>query len=558
MLTRYIFITGGVVSSLGKGITTASIAALLEACNLKVNLMKLDPYINVDPGTISPKQHGEVYITEDGYEADLDFGYYERFSNVKMTSLNNLTTGKIYSEILNNERNGFYLGETVQIVPHITNFIKKYIINIGKGYDVVLVEVGGTVGDIESLPFLESIRQMSLGKFKNYVFYIHLTLVPYLKYVNEYKTKPTQHSVKILLSNGIQPDMLICRSDYKLSYKDCCKISLFCNVSRKAIISLYNVNSIYEIPSLLSSQGLDIYISNYLGFKKLKAKLCKWDKIIYLEKSIKEEVFIGLVGKYINYPDSYKSVLEALKNAGLKNNLSVKVNMISSQKLKNLGDLKILSSLNGILIPGGFGYRGVEGKILVAKYARENNIPYLGICLGMQVAIIEFSRNVLGFTDANSTEFSPNCSYPIIAMINEWGENKRDYDYFFSKKNKMGYMRLGLEKCFLVKNTLAYDIYKSNFILERHRHKYEVNNFLLPELKKSGELNISGFSIRNTYNKLFNFVEIIELINHPWFIACQFHPEFSSTPFLSHPLFDSFIKASYTYKLNNNLTVNKV
>lgn len=541
MKKKYIFVTGGVISSLGKGITSASLAALLESRGLNITLIKLDPYINVDPGTISPIQHGEVFVTEDGAETDLDLGHYERFIKTRMSKSNNLTAGKIYLEVLHKERKGDYLGDTVQVIPHITNAIKNHILNVSINYNLTLVEIGGTVGDIESLPFLESIRQMAVDVGRENVLYIHFTLVPYLNVSNELKTKPTQHSVKQLLSIGIQPDILICRSEYEIPCYDREKIALFCNVSKNAVISIKNVTSIYKIIFMLKSQGLDQYICNKFNFDLPEANLSSWEKVIYEEKNTKKTVTIGLVGKYVKSPDAYKSIIEALKHGGLKNKILVLIKLINAQDLE-YKKINLLNNLDGIIIPGGFGYRGVEGKIIAVQYARERKIPFLGICLGMQVALIEFARNITNIKEANSTEFVPNCKYPIIALINEWKKGKLQKKIY---NHLGGTMRLGIQKCKLIKNSLVYKVYRSKFIFERHRHRYEVNNTLLKIIKKSG-LRITGYCEKN------RLVEIIELPNHPWFIACQFHPEFNSNPRDAHPLFINFVKAAHFYKLSIN------
>lgn len=538
MITKYIFITGGVVSSLGKGITSASLAALMESRGLNITLIKLDPYINVDPGTMSPTQHGEVFVTEDGSETDLDLGHYERFIKNKMSYLNNITAGKIYLEVLHKERRGDYLGETVQVIPHVTNAIKKHILKGSSNYDLALIEIGGTVGDIESLPFLESIRQMAVDIGRENVLYIHFTLIPYMTVSGEVKTKPTQHSVKKLLSIGIQPDILVCRSDYDISCIEKEKIALFCNVLKKAVISIKNVNSIYSIPFLLKSQGLDEYICKRFKLNVPKSDLSEWEKVIYTENNTKKTIKIGLVGKYIELPDAYKSVMEALKHCGLKNSISVNIKLINSQDLEKYG-VKLLKNINAIIVPGGFGYRGIEGKIIATKYARENKIPYLGICLGMQIAFIEFARNVASMYSANSTEFDPNCKYPVISLINECKNNLKKMKY----SNLGGTMRLGSQKCNIIKDSLAYEIYRSNIIIERHRHRYEVNNVFLKKIEKAG-LRVTGYCEKN------KLVKIIEIPNHPWFIACQFHPEFNSSPRKAHPLFISFTQAANIYKNN--------
>ena len=536
MATNYIFVTGGVVSSLGKGIAAASLAAILEARGLNVTIMKLDPYINVDPGTMSPTQHGEVFVTQDGAETDLDLGHYERFIRTKMTKRNNFTTGKIYSEVLRKERRGDYLGATIQVIPHITNEIKARVIDGAAGHDVAIVEVGGTVGDIESLPFLEALRQLAVQVGRERTIFMHLTLVPYIPTAGEVKTKPTQHSVKELLSIGIQPDVLICRSDRMIPPNERAKIALFCNVPERAVISLKDVSSIYQIPALLKSQGLDDFICNRCHLTCPEADLSEWEQVLYQQANPTGEVTIGMVGKYTELPDAYKSVNEALKHAGLKNRLSVNIKYIDSQDVETKG-VDILKGLDGILVPGGFGYRGVEGKILTAQYARENNIPYLGICLGMQVALIEFARHVAGMTQANSSEFDRTCSQPVVGLITEWQDADGNTEVRSDESDLGGTMRLGAQKCHLIEGSLARKLYGAETIEERHRHRYEVNNVLLPQIEKAG-LKVTGLSADK------KLVEIIEVPNHPWFVACQFHPEFTSTPRDGHPLFEGFVKAA--------------
>ena len=538
MATNYIFVTGGVVSSLGKGIAAASLAAILEARGLNVTIMKLDPYINVDPGTMSPTQHGEVFVTQDGAETDLDLGHYERFIRTKMTKRNNFTTGKIYSEVLRKERRGDYLGATIQVIPHITNEIKARVIDGAAGHDVAIVEVGGTVGDIESLPFLEALRQLAVQVGRERTIFMHLTLVPYIPTAGEVKTKPTQHSVKELLSIGIQPDVLICRSDRMIPPNERAKIALFCNVPERAVISLKDVSSIYQIPALLKSQGLDDFICNRFHLTCPEADLSEWEQVLYQQANPTGEVTIGMVGKYTELPDAYKSVNEALKHAGLKNRLSVNIKYIDSQDVETKG-VDILKGLDGILVPGGFGYRGVEGKILTAKYARENNIPYLGICLGMQVALIEFARNVAGMSHANSSEFDRTCEQPVVGLITEWQNAEGNTEVRSDESDLGGTMRLGAQKCHLIEGSLARQLYGAETIEERHRHRYEVNNVLLPQIEKAG-LKVTGLSADK------KLVEIIEVPNHPWFVACQFHPEFTSTPRDGHPLFEGFVKAAKT------------
>ncbi|BGI51104.1 MAG: CTP synthase (glutamine hydrolyzing) [Arsenophonus endosymbiont of Ceratovacuna japonica] len=543
MKTNYIFVTGGVVSSLGKGIAAASLAAILESRGLNVTIIKLDPYINVDPGTISPIQHGEVFVTEDGAETDLDLGHYERFIRTKMTRYNNFTTGFIYYEVLRKERRGDYLGETIQVIPHITDEIKNRIIHGGKDYDIVLVEIGGTVGDIESLPFLEAIRQLATNLSRKHTLFLHLTLVPYLPATSEVKTKPTQHSVKELLSIGIQPDILICRSDRVIPVNERAKIALFCNVPEKAVISLEDVNSIYKIPEILQSQQLDDYICKKFELTYPQADLSEWKQVTYAQVNPLGQVTIGIVGKYIELPDAYKSVIEALNHGGLKNLLTINIKLINSENIEISG-INLLKKLDAILIPGGFGKRGIEGKIIAARFARENNIPYLGICLGMQVALIEYARNVIGMKGANSTEFEENCPYPVISLIKEWSDDYNNIKILNKKSNIGSTMRVGGQLCYLVKGSKVHNLYNCDIIMERHRHRYELNNLLLWCIEES-DLSITG---RSKNNKL---VEIIENPNHPWFIACQFHPEFTSTPRDGHPLFTGFIKAAKEYQKNN-------
>ncbi len=536
MTTNYIFVTGGVVSSLGKGIAAASLAAILEARGLNVTIMKLDPYINVDPGTMSPTQHGEVFVTQDGAETDLDLGHYERFIRTKMTKRNNFTTGKIYSEVLRKERRGDYLGATIQVIPHITNEIKDRVIAGAQGHDVVIVEVGGTVGDIESLPFLEALRQLAVQVGREHTLFMHLTLVPYIPTAGEVKTKPTQHSVKELLSIGIQPDVLICRSDRMIPPNERAKIALFCNVPERAVISLKDVNSIYQIPALLKSQGLDQFVCQRFGLNCPEADLSEWEQVLYQEANPVGDVTIGMVGKYTELPDAYKSVNEALKHAGLKNRLSVHIKYIDSQDVETKGT-DVLKGLDGILVPGGFGYRGVEGKILTAQYARENNVPYLGICLGMQIALIEYARHVAGLEKANSSEFDRNCEQPVVGLITEWQDAEGNVEIRDDNSDLGGTMRLGAQQCHLIEGSKARELYDKETIEERHRHRYEVNNNLLPQIEKAG-LKVTGLSADR------KLVEIIEVPNHPWFVACQFHPEFTSTPRDGHPLFEGFVKAA--------------
>ena len=540
MSTKFIFVTGGVVSSLGKGIAAASLAAILEARGLNVTILKLDPYINVDPGTMSPIQHGEVYVTEDGAETDLDLGHYERFIRTKMTSRNNFTQGRVYEDVLRRERRGEYLGATIQVIPHITNDIKQRVYDGAEGRDVAIVEIGGTVGDIESQPFLEAIRQLGTEIGRERALFIHLTLVPFLGPAGEVKTKPTQHSVKELRSIGIQPDILICRSDRKLPNNERAKIALFTNVEEKAVISLPDVESIYKIPALLKSQELDNFVCRRFYLECPEADLSEWEQVLYQESNPTGEVTIGMVGKYIELPDAYKSVNEALKHAGLKNRLTVNIEYVDSQDLESKGT-EMLSHLDAILVPGGFGGRGVEGKILAAKYARENKVPYLGICLGMQVALIEYARNVAGLADANSTEFNAKSAHPVVGLITEWQDADGNVEVRDAQSDLGGTMRLGAQKCHLTPGSKVSEVYGSDEIVERHRHRYEVNNHYVEQLEKAG-LSFTGLSEDK------KLVEIIENKDHPWFIAAQFHPEFTSTPRDGHPLFEGFVAAAHTHQ----------
>ena len=540
MTTRYIFVTGGVVSSLGKGIAAASMAAILEARGLKVTMLKLDPYINVDPGTMSPIQHGEVFVTEDGAETDLDLGHYERFIRTKMTKKNNFTTGRIYQDILARERRGEFLGATIQVIPHITNDIKRRVIEGAEGYDVAMVEIGGTVGDIESQPFLEAIRQLGVELGRERAMYMHLTLVPYLAASGEIKTKPTQHSVKELRSIGIFPDILVCRSEGAIPANERAKIALFCNVEEKAVVSMRDVDSIYKIPALLKSQGTDEIVVKRFGIEAPEANLHEWEQVLFQEANSLGEVTIGMVGKYIELPDAYKSVNEALKHAGLKNQLTVNIKYIDSQSVEAKG-VEALQGVDAFLVPGGFGERGVEGKILTAQYARENNIPYFGICLGMQVALIEFARNVAGLTDAHSTEFNAQSSAPVVGLIEEWLDEDGNVEMRSENSDLGGTMRLGSQQCHLVAGTKAAEIYGSESIFERHRHRFEVNNNFRDQLEKAG-LVFSGLSADK------KLVEMIEIPEHLWFVAGQFHPEFNSTPRDGHPLFTSFIAAAFKHQ----------
>lgn len=543
-MTNYIFVTGGVVSSLGKGIAAASLAAILEARGLKVTMLKLDPYINVDPGTMSPIQHGEVFVTDDGAETDLDLGHYERFIRTRMTKRNNFTTGKVYEEVLKRERRGDFLGATIQVIPHITNEIKRRIVEGAEGVDIAIVEIGGTVGDIESQPFIEAIRQLGTEIGRERALYMHLTLIPYMKASGEIKTKPTQHSVKELRSVGIQPDLLVCRSEVPLPSNERSKIALFTNVNEKAVISLRDADSIYKIPAMLKAQNMDDIVVNRFGIECPEADLSEWEQVLYAESNPTGEIVIGMVGKYVELPDAYKSVNEALKHAGLKNRLNVSIKYIDSQDVETKGEA-VLAGLDAILVPGGFGERGIEGKIRTAQYARENKVPYLGICLGMQVALIEFARNVAGMENANSTEFDTETPFPVVGLITEWQDAAGSTEVRSEESDLGGTMRLGSQLCHLEPGSKVHDLYGSDTIFERHRHRYEVNNNLLPRIKAAG-LKVTGLS---TDKRL---VEIIENDDHPWFVAGQFHPEFNSTPRDGHPLFEGFVAAAGKYNKDNN------
>lgn len=536
-MTKFIFITGGVISSLGKGIAAASTAAILESRGLKVTMLKLDPYINVDPGTMSPFQHGEVFVTEDGAETDLDLGHYERFIDATMMKRNNFTAGQVYESVIAKERRGDYLGGTVQVIPHITDEIKRKIHEGAAGFDVAMVEIGGTVGDIESLPFLEAIRQMRTQLGRNNTFYIHLSYVPYIAAAGEIKTKPTQHSVKELRSIGIQPDMLICRMDRMLPEDEKRKIALFCNVEERAVMSCYDADSIYKIPQMLHDQGIDKIICEQLQLNVREADLTVWKKLVYAIEHPKHTVNIAMVGKYVDLTESYKSLSEALKHAGMHTETDVTITYIDSEAIEKEGT-DCLQDADAILVPGGFGVRGVEGKIRAVEYAREHNIPYLGICLGMQIAIIEYARHVAQMQEANSTEFDTKTPYPVVALIDEWLDRDGQIEKRDENTNLGGTMRLGAQACELEENSLAAKIYGATTIKERHRHRYEVNNHYVPRLKEAG-LVIGGVSAG--HEKL---VETIELPGHPWFFACQFHPEFTSTPRKGHPLFIAYIKAA--------------
>ena len=535
-MTRFIFITGGVVSSLGKGIASASLAAILEARGLSVTLLKLDPYINVDPGTMSPFQHGEVFVTEDGAETDLDLGHYERFVRTTMTKNNNFTTGRVYADVLRKERRGDYLGGTVQVIPHITDEIKRRIVKGGNDADVAMVEIGGTVGDIESLPFLEAIRQLGVDLGRERSMYIHLTLVPFIKTAGEIKTKPTQHSVKELRSIGIQPDVLICRSERDLTEGECNKIALFTNVQERAVVSARDLDTIYRLPLELHKQKLDQIVVDRFQLSTVEADLSEWQRVVDDITQQTDEVHVAMVGKYVELVDAYKSVNEALYHAGIKTHAKVKIHYVDAEEIEQQGT-GCLDAMDAILVPGGFGQRGVEGKIKAAQYARQQGRPYLVICLGMQVAVIEYARHCANFEGAHSSEFKKDTPHPVIALITEWTTAEGAIELRTSNSDLGGTMRLGGQECDLMPGTKARELYAQETIVERHRHRYEVNNNYVEALQRAG-LGISG---RSTEDDL---VEMIEIPDHPWFVACQFHPEFTSTPRDGHPLFTGFIQAA--------------
>ena len=538
MTTKYIFITGGVVSSLGKGIASASLATLLESRGLKVTMLKLDPYINVDPGTMSPFQHGEVFVTNDGAETDLDLGHYERFVRLQLGKKNNFTAGRVYERVIKRERRGDYLGATVQIVPHITNEIKELTRIGAQGAQVALVEIGGTVGDIESLPFIEAIRQMSLELGRENTLFVHLTLLPYIKVAGELKTKPTQHSVKELRSIGIQPDILICRSEHELPEEERAKIALFTNVASDSVFTSLDVDTIYKVPRALHEQGLDDIVVKKLSIDCKPTDLSEWDSVVNKLYSPEAAVDIAMVGKYINLTEAYKSLSEALLHAGINTKTKVNIHYFDSEEIEEKG-VGCLSEMSAILVPGGFGNRGVEGKIAAVKYARENKVPYLGICLGMQVAVIEYARNVANMGGANSTEFDQSSPYPVIGLITEWQDEDGSTQTRDKGSDLGGTMRLGGQECALIGNSKSREIYGKEVITERHRHRYEVNNNLIDKIEGAG-LVISGRSIDGS------LVEMVEVSDHPWFVACQFHPEFTSSPRDGHPLFESFVRAAST------------
>ncbi|MCZ6828392.1 MAG: CTP synthase [Gammaproteobacteria bacterium] len=539
-MTRYVFVTGGVVSSLGKGIAAASLAAILEARGLKVTLLKLDPYINMDPGTMSPFQHGEVYVTEDGAETDLDLGHYERFTHTTMKKKNNFTTGRVYHEVLRKERRGDYQGATVQVIPHVTDEIKRRILAGANGADIAVVEIGGTVGDIEGLPFLEATRQLKVELGSTRALLMHLTLVPYIAAAGEIKTKPTQHSVKELRSIGMQPDVLLCRCEVEIGEGARKKIALFTNVEEQAVIPVLDADSIYEIPAMLHEHGLDRIVVERFGLECPAADLSEWDDVLRGEIEADKEVTVAMVGKYMELQDAYKSLNEALKHAGIHTRSRVNILHIDAERIENEG-MGLLEEADAILVPGGFGERGIEGKIMAARYARENQVPYLGICLGMHAALIEYARNVAGLEGAHSTEMNPGAAHPVIALISEWLNADGSTETRDEGSDLGGTMRLGAQECHLVEGSISRELYGGEFCFERHRHRYEVNNNYVEQLQEAG-LRIAGWSADHS------LVEMIEVPDHPWFVACQFHPEFTSRPRSGHPLFTGFVKATLARK----------
>ncbi len=539
-MTKYVFVSGGVVSSLGKGIAAASLAAILESRGLKVTLLKLDPYINVDPGTMSPFQHGEVFVTEDGAETDLDLGHYERFTAAKMRRVNNFTTGQIYDSVIKKERRGEYLGRTVQVIPHITDEIKRCIQRGAEGAEIAIVEIGGTVGDIESLPFLEAVRQMSLELGRQNTCFVHLTLVPYIASAGELKTKPTQHSTQKLREIGIQADALLCRADRPIPEDERRKISLFSNVPLEGVISVSDVDSIYKIPGMLHQQMLDEIVCHKLNVLARPADLSAWEKLIDSYEHPVNAVTIAMVGKYVGLTESYKSLSEALSHAGMHTRTKVNIRYVDSERLESEGT-RVLEDVDAVLVPGGFGKRGIEGKIRAVQFARENKVPYLGICLGMQIAVIEYARDVCGLAGANSTEFEPDTPHPVIALITEWHDREGRIERRTAESDMGGTMRLGAQVASLDAGSLVRRVYGSDTINERHRHRYEVNNAYVPRLRDNG-LRFSGLTVADS------LVEMIELPAHPWFVACQFHPEFTSRPRQGHPLFKAFIEASLQHQ----------
>lgn len=538
-MNRFVFVTGGVVSSLGKGIAAASLGAILEARDLKVTMLKLDPYINVDPGTMSPFQHGEVFVTDDGAETDLDLGHYERFIRTRMSQKNNFTAGRVYEDVLKKERHGDYLGGTVQVIPHITDEIKHKIMSGAQGVDVAIVEIGGTVGDIESLPFLEAVRQLRQELGFSRALLMHLTLVPYIATAGETKTKPTQHSVKELRSIGLQPDVLICRSDHEIDIASRRKIALFTNVEERAVIPLNDADTIYRIPIMLHEQGLDQLIVDKLSVKCQEADLGEWVRVVDAQLNPLKSVEIAMVGKYMDLLDAYKSLIEAMIHAGIQTRTRINFRYIDSEDIEKRG-LELMDGVDAILVPGGFGERGIEGKIAAVCHARENKIPYLGICLGMQAAVIEFARHVAGIDGATSSEFEPTAEHPVIALITEWTRADGTREHRTEKSDLGGTMRLGAEECLLTSGSKVARIYGSDVVTERHRHRWEFNNDYLTHLSNAG-LKVAGRSIDET------LVEVVEVDDHPWFVGCQFHPEFTSTPRDGHPLFTSFVEAAISY-----------
>jgi CTP synthase len=537
-MTRYVFVTGGVVSSLGKGILTASLAAVLEARNLKINIVKMDPYINVDPGTMSPFQHGEVYVTADGAETDLDLGYYERFLRARMSRTNNFTTGSIYAEVIRKERRGDYLGGTVQVIPHITDEIKRRIRAAGEGFDIVIVEIGGTIGDIESQPFLESIRQLRLEVGASRTFFIHLTLVPYIQSAGEIKTKPTQHSVKEMRSIGLQPDVLVCRSDRPIPKSLRSKIALFTNVEERAVISVPDAQTIYQVPAMLHEQNLDDIVVEKFGLTAPQADLSEWHRVVDAQLHPRNRVRIAIVGKYLDLLDAYKSLSEAVIHAGIQTRTKVDIRYVDAEDIETNGT-GTLTDVQAILVPGGFGQRGFEGKIKAAQYARENGVPYLGICYGLHAAVIDIARNVAGLDGAHSTEINPNAPHPVIALITEWVNRDGSSAQRNANSDLGGTMRLGEQACNLTRGSLSRTVYGEDVVYERHRHRFEVNETYIEKLQSHG-LVVSGRSNDG-------LVEMIELADHPWFVACQFHPEFTSSPRDGHPLFRGFIEAALAH-----------
>ncbi len=543
-MTQFVFVTGGVVSSLGKGIAAASLASLLEARGLRVTMMKLDPYINVDPGTMSPFQHGEVFVTEDGAETDLDLGHYERFVRTKMTRNNNYTTGQIYENVIRKERRGDYLGGTVQVIPHITDEIKSKVRKAAEGFDVIMVEIGGTVGDIESLPFMEAIRQMGVEEGRNNALFVHLTLVPYISAAGELKTKPTQHSVKELRSIGIQPDILLCRAEHRIPNEELQKIALFTNVEARAVIPVMDCGNIYQIPEELSKEGFDDLVIERFGLNCGETDLSEWQRVVKAEAHTQHDVTIGMVGKYLDHSDAYKSLNEALRHAGIPNQTKVNIKHIDSEELGETQNTHVFDDVDAILVPGGFGNRGFEGKIFAVSHARENNIPYLGICYGMHAAVIDYARNVCGLSAANTTENDDKTPHPVIGLITEWMDRAGQKEIRDSQSDLGGTMRLGAQNSLLKAGSLAHRVYGSEVISERHRHRYEFNNNYAEKLSDAGMV----FSGHSEDSKL---VEMVELPNHPWFLACQFHPEFNSTPRDGHPLFANYIAAALAHKTKN-------